>query len=53
MIKYMCDKCEEKEGTHQIESGDWLCVGCYSSDRDHTFEMLKDRAISANAFPNK
>ena len=47
-IKYMCDKCEEKEGTHQIENGDWLCVGCYSSNRDHIFEQIKDRMIDAD-----
>jgi hypothetical protein len=52
-IKYMCDKCEEKEGTHQIESGEWLCVGCYSSRLDHIYEEQKDRACYADAFPNK
>jgi len=53
MIKYMCDRCDKKEATHQIENGDWLCVGCYSSRLDHIYERQIDRAISADAFPNK
>ena len=52
-IKYMCDRCEKKEGTHQIENGDWLCVACYSSRRDYFFEQQLDRAIEANTFPDK
>ena len=51
--KYMCDRCDEKEGTHQVDNGDWLCVGCYSSYCDYVFEQQRDRAIEADAFPNK
>jgi ribosomal protein L37AE/L43A len=40
-IKYMCDRCEKEEGTHQIENGDWYCVGCYSSYADHVYEQIK------------